>query len=134
MNSYDRVRVARKRMEMAYDVTDQDKAATVPKMEVMCAAAVSWVIAARVKTTIAVSISMAIMFAVVITREVAAVMPKSPPSIPSRIRLCLLSHSIIPQVSRVICLLKKQIPSTQLAFQAKFYLHLHVSCCRASPW
>jgi YVTN family beta-propeller protein len=69
-------------MEMAYDVTDQDKAATVPKVEAACAAAVSLVIATKVKTTIAVSISIsiAIMFAVVVTGEVAVMTPKSPSS------------------------------------------------------
>jgi YVTN family beta-propeller protein len=67
-------------MEMAYDVTDQDKAATVPKVEAACAAAVSLVIATKVKTTIAVSISIAIMFAVVVTGEVAIAMPKHPSS------------------------------------------------------
>jgi YVTN family beta-propeller protein len=65
---------------MAYDVTDQDKAATVPKVEAACAAAVSLVIATKVKTTIAVSISIAIMFAVVVTGEVAIAMPKHPSS------------------------------------------------------
>jgi YVTN family beta-propeller protein len=67
-------------MEMADDVTDQDKAATVSKVEAACAAAISLVIAAKVKTTIAVSISMAIMFAVVVTGEVAIVTPKPPSS------------------------------------------------------
>jgi YVTN family beta-propeller protein len=80
MNSYDRVSVARKGMEMADDVTDQDKAATVPKVEAACAAAISLVIAAKAKTTIAISISIAIMFAVVVTGEVAIVTPKPPPS------------------------------------------------------
>jgi YVTN family beta-propeller protein len=67
-------------MEMADDVTEQDKAATVSKVEVACAAAVSWVIAAKVKTTITASIVIAIMFAVVVTGEAATVTPKPPSS------------------------------------------------------
>jgi YVTN family beta-propeller protein len=65
-------------MEMADDVTDRDKAATLPK--VACAAAVSWMIAAKVKTTITASILIAIMFTVVVTEEVAIVAPQPPSS------------------------------------------------------
>jgi YVTN family beta-propeller protein len=75
-------------MEMADNVTDQDKAATVPKVEAACAAAISLVIAAKVKTTIAVSISMAILFAVVVTGEVAIVTP-TPPSSPLQCRISM---------------------------------------------
>jgi YVTN family beta-propeller protein len=77
MNPSDRVRIERKGMEMTDDVTDQDKAAAMPKVEAACAAAISWMIAAKMRTTIAVSISIAIMFAVVVTGEVAIVTPKS---------------------------------------------------------
>jgi YVTN family beta-propeller protein len=68
-------------MEMADNVTDQDKATTVPKVEAACADAVSLMInVVKVNTTIAISISMAILFAVVVTGEVAIVTSKSPSS------------------------------------------------------
>jgi YVTN family beta-propeller protein len=67
-------------MKMADDVTDQDKETTVSKVEAACAAAISLVIAAKVKTTITAPILIAIMFAVVVTGEVAIVTPKPPSS------------------------------------------------------
>jgi YVTN family beta-propeller protein len=110
-NSNDRVRVEKKEVEMADDVTDQDKAATVPKVEAACAAAVSWVIAAKVKTTIAVSISMAIMFAVVVTGEVAIVTPK-PPSSSLQCKVSVVYVASWNQTTFVIATGKNQVVAT----------------------
>jgi YVTN family beta-propeller protein len=110
-NSNNRVSVARKEMEMADDVTDQDKAAIVPKVEAACAAAISWVIAAKVRTTIAVSILMAIMFAVVVTGEVAIVTPK-PPSSSLQCKVSVIYVGTWDRITFVIATDKNQVVAT----------------------
>jgi YVTN family beta-propeller protein len=105
------VSVARKEMEMADDVTDQDKAAIVPKVEAACAAAISWVIAAKVRTTIAVSILMAIMFAVVVTGEVAIVTPK-PPSSSLQCKVSVIYVGTWDRITFVIATDKNQVVAT----------------------